>query len=502
MLDELSECALGGVVNQRRRRGRLWFLGRLGVGGSAPQEISKHTRLSAGSDAGDSFTPWSTSPASRCVQSPAVLPHHRLGRISVALALVAVLLLGLLVAAAQTPAPEENLPLAPAPDDRPEAVVADASVSPAPTPTRVVVASNESQFERVLHPLLNAAKRQRRAGAASDPTYWKRLDPRLNAARLNFLLFGYGETHEPPLTERAFIGSLTVFSYDYTTRQIDLVSLTHDIRAPEIERYLHDQGQAQVGPIKIDRAYYTGGFDLMRRGVEDATGLAIDFQLAFRESAIQGATDSVFDGLNVDVPLPFKVNAFYMDGVKYPAGEFQSGSQRLNGMQVIQFIKTVPVEEHYDPRLEHNARKHLVFRSIMEALKQHAGDVAFISRAALFFSGQVAQDSISYDFDLRTLLVDNLRNMVADIGRPDASDADMPGVLRTMYVVDPASGDGGVQWVQANAHDNPATRHDIDQHVYGELAMEVPYHGDPYATDLPTGYWSDVRTLVASRLAD
>ena len=54
---------------------------------------------------------------------------------------------------------------------------------------------------------------------------------------------------------------------------------------------------------------------------------------------------------------------------------------------------------------------------------------------------------------------------------------------------------------QANAHDNPITRRDVDQHVYGELAMEVPYHGDPYASDLPSKYWLDVRKLVATRLA-
>ena len=157
--------------------------------------------------------------------------------------------------------------------------------------------------------------------------YWKRLDPAPERHALNFLLFGYGETHEPPLTERAFIGSLTIFSYDYATRQIDLVSLTHDIRAPEAERYLHAPGPGrQVGPIKIDQAYSMGGFDLMRRTLEDATGLAIDFQLAFNESAIAGATDNVFGGLDVDVPLAFKVNAFYLDGEKYPAGEFQPGA--------------------------------------------------------------------------------------------------------------------------------------------------------------------------------
>jgi hypothetical protein len=373
---------------------------------------------------------------------------------------------------------------------------------PALTSTPVRPVGSDTQFERVLRPLLVEAKRHRQAGAAADVAYWTRNDPRLNSTRLNFLLFGYGETHEPPLTERAFIGSLTVFSYDYATRQIDLISLTHDIRAPEVERYLGARGEQQVGPIKIDRAYSFGGFDLMRHTLEEATGLVIDYQLAFRESAIAGATDSVFGGLEVDVPLAFEVNGFYLDGDKYPAGEFEKGRQHLNGVQVIQFIKTVPVEEHYDPALEHNARKHLVFRSLMDALREHAGDVAFLGRAALFFSGQVAQDSIAYDFNPRSLVVDNLRGLMADFTRPEARDKEVPGVARTIYVVDPASGDGSVQWVRANAVTNPVTQRDIAEHRYNELAMEVPYNGDPYADDLITGYWSDVRKLIASRLAN
>jgi hypothetical protein len=440
-----------------------------------------------------------------------VLPQHRLGRVLIALTFVACIVAATLIS--MTPsnsAEDELLVLAPLPIDTPEPILNVAAVAPARPAAAIAtaapprVATNETQFERVLHPLLVDAKRHRLANAAADPTYWKRLDPRLNATRLNFLLFGYGETHEPPLTERAFIGSLTIFSYDYATRQIDLVSLTHDIRAPEIERYLHSLGQQQVGPIKIDQAYPTGGFDLMRRTLEDATGLAIDFQLAFKESAIAGATDSVFGGLDVDVPLAFKVNAYYLDGEKFPAGEFQKGRQRLNGTQVIQFIKTVPVEEHYDLSLEHNARKHLVFRSLMETMRAHSSDVAFLGRAAVFFSGQVAQDSIAYDFDLRSLIVDNLRGMMVDFARPGTGPRDdsVPNVYRTLYVVDPASGDGGVQWVQANAHTNGFTQRDIAQHRYGELAMEVPYNGNPYADDLAAQYWSDVRKLIAARLAD
>jgi len=138
----------------------------------------------------------------------------------------------------------------------------------------------------------------------------------------------------------------------------------------------------------------------------------------------------------------------------------------------------------------------------MDAMSQQAGDVAFLGRAALFFSGQVAQDSIAYDFNVRSLLVDNLRTLMADFVRPEASNHEVPGVFRTLYVVDPASGDGGVQWVQANARDNPITQRDITEQTYRELAIEVPYHGDPYADSLVAQYWPDVRKLVATRLAD
>lgn len=435
-------------------------------------------------------------------------PRRRFGQVVLASAVAIVIGGAALVAAAPWSAPPAEDPAVVLAPPGPTDVATDlAAASTAPTlptaPTPLPTAARPidgTRFERLLRPFLEETRRRRQARAAADPQYWERVDPRLNATRINFLLFGYGETHEPPLTERAFIGSLTIFSYDYRTRSIDLVSLTHDIRAPEAERYLQQDGQTNVGPIKIDRAYGMGGFDLMGRTLEDATGLSIDFQLAFKESAIAGATDDVFQGLEVDVPMAFDVNAYYLDGAKYPGGSFAKGPQRLNGQQVIQFIKTVPVEAHYDAALEHNARKHLVFRAIMDALREHASDIGFLGRAAMFFGGQVTHDSLACDFNVGTLLVDNLRGLMTDFGRP-AADESMPGVARTLYVVDPASGDGGVQWVQANAATNPVTRRDVDQHRYGELAMEVPYHGDPYALDLVANYWSDVRKLIATRLA-
>jgi hypothetical protein len=160
----------------------------------------------------------------------------------------------------------------------------------------------------------------------------------------------------------------------------------------------------------------------------------------------------------------------------------------------------VPVEEHYDARLEHNARKHLVFRSLMDSLQRQVGDVRFLAKGALFFGGEVVSSAIAYDFDLRSLLLENLGQLISERDRPPAADTSVPTIARTLYVVDPLSGDGGVQWVKANARTNPVTQRDLDRNHYGETAMEVPYSGDPYAEDLVTGYWLDVRKLVAARL--
>lgn len=355
-----------------------------------------------------------------------------------------------------------------------------------------------------MQPFISEAKRLRAQRAKDDPQAAGRVDTELNRRRVNFLLFGYGETHEPPLTERAFIGSYTVVSYDYRRGALDLVSLTHDIRAPEIERYQQSRQTDGVGPIKIDRAYQFGGFDLMRTTLENATGLAIDFQIAFAEAGLASATDQVFGGVQVDVPLPFEVNAFYLDGKKYPKGSFAPGLQTFDGTRVLQYIKTVPVERVYDKRLEHNARKHQVMRGFTQRLRERSNDVGFWLGALRFVNGEVGSGTIAYDFDVKALLANNLGEIAASVGAAlgrSESSAGVPEVDRTVYVVDPSSGDGGVQWVNANAATNPATRADLAAGRYVDTAMEVPYAGDPYAANLATGYWPDVRRVVRQRIA-
>lgn len=355
-------------------------------------------------------------------------------------------------------------------------------------------------FDTLLTPFINEAKKRRADLVKHDPAYLQRVDPALNQGRINFLLFGYGESHEPPVTEKAIIGSQTILSYDLRTHQVAILSFTHDIRAPEIEREMFKRG-IQTPPIRIDQAYNVGGFKLMRQVMEDATGLAIDFQITFKDSVLQDLVDQVFQGVRVDVPMAFDVQPFYLDDKKYAQGHFDKGLQTLNGRQVIQFIKTVPVDAGaYDKTLEHNARKALVLQALLQSLTQNYADRGFWLRASGLVASQLVSGAIVYDFDPLALIVNNIGATTAGLQRAlNATSLNVPRIAREKYIVDSAQGDGGVQWVKANAAENPITQKDIESGVYPSLDMEVPINANPYG-NLTQEYWTSVRALVRSAL--
>ncbi len=389
-------------------------------------------------------------------------------------------------------------------------IIPDSTTALKPEIQRVFASANlraddirsESMLDTLTMPFLNEARKRRAETAKTDADYFKRIDRELNLGRINLLLFGYGETHEPPLTEKAIIGSQTILSYNLRTRTLDIISFTHDIRAPEIERELTKRGQ-KPGAIRIDQAYNVGGFRLMRRTIENATGLAIDFQITFRDTVMQGLIDNVFDGITVDVPTTFEVHPFYLDGKKYERGRFEKGKQKLNGRQVVQFIKTVPVSESlYDPVLEHNSRKSLVFNALIESLRAQYTDYQFWMRASKFIGGEMISGAIVYDFDPFVLIVNNIAGTATSLQRAKQinDDVQFPRIDRSRYIVDAAHGDGGVQWVTPNAVDNPITQKDIDAGVYKPIDFEVPLNANPYG-DLVSEYWTSVRRLVKHALS-
>jgi len=142
----------------------------------------------------------------------------------------------------------------------------------------------------------------------------------------NFLLFGYGET-TAPITERAFIGSLTISRTTTKSQPSTWCRLPRHRRA-EIERFLAT-GPSRRCPIRSTTVTSTAAFDLMRRTLEDATG-GIDFELASTRTPC-GATDQCL-AARVDVRC-IQVNAFYFEGGKYRQGRSSKDHRKLSGLQ-------------------------------------------------------------------------------------------------------------------------------------------------------------------------
>jgi hypothetical protein len=385
------------------------------------------------------------------------------------------------------------------------------TATPTPTPLPTLTPTppaSESLFDVLFQPLVDEAQRQRAWRAAHDAGYAQRVNARLNEQRINILLFGYGETHEPPVTERAIIGSHTIISFDLTQRVADVISITHDTRAPEVERHLGILGKPKSA-TRIDQAFIFGGFALQRETLENVTGLCIDYQIAFDDLVIKEAVDNVYGGLEVEVPQTFTVHPFYLNGKKYPMGTFTQGRQKLNGLQVIQFIKTVPVAERaYDVSLEHNLRKHIIFEALLESFKTKSADPRFWVNVGKFAAGEIKNGTIAYDFDHTTLIKNQIGSVAMNLGKyavtsksSKAAGTSFPRLNKRRYIVDKTQGDGGVRWVDPKA-DDPYIRADIQNGVYAHFDMEVPYNGNPYAANLARDYWCSTRSLVQTALLD
>jgi hypothetical protein len=240
----------------------------------------------------------------------------------------------------------------------------------------------------------------------------------------------------------------------------------------------------------------------MRKTVEDATGLSVDFQIAFKDSLLLNLVDGVFGGIEIDNPADFKVQPFYLDGKMFEEGRFGKGRQPLNGTQTIQYIKALNTRR--DPSLERNVRKVIVFRALLDGTNQRCHDRDFWLRVSGFVVGQSSSKMIQFDFDPLALLVSNLPDVIASAGRfakGEGCDFGASRIGKALYVVDPTVGAGGVQWVSMEVLTNPIAKRDLDSGVYPDAGagMELPMNSNPYG-DLITEYWQSVRLLVKQTL--
>ena len=104
------------------------------------------------------------------------------------------------------------------------------------------------------------------------------------------------------------------------------------------------------------------------------------------------------------------------------------------------------------------------------------------------------------NFDLGTLLIGPIGQAPAGatLSLRDEVTTTLPPIQRTIYIHDPAAGDGGVRWVRGDP--TPYTQRDLARGVYRDLNMATPVGGNPTAVNLTSGYWHYLRASLKRKL--
>lgn len=384
-------------------------------------------------------------------------------------------------------------------------------------------------FNSFLEPFIEESKRLRLERKKTDPEYSRRVDEKLNSGRVTFVTISRGITHEPP-TEKAEIASMTIYSFDYVNGTFSTITLTHDLRAPEIERELMAKNlitKGQEGSVqKLDQAILNpnvGGFNLTRLVLEDATGLSIDFQIELHDTIIQRIVDKLFEGkLEVDVPVPVTLIEYYIGDEKFPRREFKKGPHLLTGSETVGFIKAIPTvgpgNPLYNTRMENAQRQSLVIDSILKAVKRKLSSsnnlekLTFLNNLRVLVNDLVKTKELSFDFNPIVLIANNFGGVIEEtikvILGGQRLNTDFPPKVSSPYIVDPACSKEGnespVHWVDKNHLGRPGEKNndaDLNNGVYpmGGNGFEVPFEGNPHG-DLVTEYWQRVRAYIRKEI--
>jgi hypothetical protein len=377
------------------------------------------------------------------------------------------------------------------------------------TPAAAVARPNNGQpllFDQFIQPLLDESAHRRAQWSTEDSQYAHSVDPDLNNQRLNIALLGFGEEHEQTYADTGI--SVTILSLNLQTWDLMSISLSRDIRAPELE----DQS-AQVPPrwpLTLRAAYRSGGFPEVRRVLEDATGLAIDFEVLMKDVFLRNYLERVSGPVEVVVPQDFATNVYRLDGVDHAPDFIPAGRQTLSTDKAMTFV----LGEVQDPQGradERSYRKDLLLRVLSCEARQHmaAHDAGFALNLARFSLDELRNQDLTSDFDLQLLtggLGSIATSFVTSRGSVDATFPQL-GSGRELVIHDEAFGDGGVRRVHYMALDpngyGIADSANVTQEIaLGSLApyMLIPLGGNPYSEDLVTDYWGSVRSLIRQRL--
>jgi len=360
-------------------------------------------------------------------------------------------------------------------------------------------------FAEYLKPFRAEAQRRRAQLSVTDGSYARRVDGQLNAGRVNFAVFGMGESTTNTYKEREV--SIMLVSID-ENNQMYTVSLSRDIRVPELEQRTEGIGRDSRDMRNV---YAQLGFDGARQVIEEATGLSVNYVVVVKDIFLYNYINELSGPITIEVLKEHQTTPFLLGGKSYDGAFFAPGVQTMDAETAMTYILSEdenPSGREDERSFRKNAVVSAFVANIQDALCHR--DVGFIIRLSALLARSLAVGDLQLNFD-QTLLLDGLSGVARRlILNPDDRELGIPRLLpeHQLVVHDPVFGDGGVRRVHAIAEDMADGGQLDDPRVQAEVRlgslpswMLVPVGGNPYTDDLVGDYWFAVRSLVATSLS-
>ncbi len=191
-----------------------------------------------------------------------------------------------------------------------------------PLPTPAGIESPEPEKSDFLSKIYDMIVSNRADRNATDPDFSRRVETEMNRNRINICMVGLDDVEGVPHADAIIVASL-----NKSTKKTTVVRIPRDLHAPEIDDMLGDPSIAW----RINGAYYAGGWDGVRKILEDATGLSQDFCFFYKFDGFRNYIEAL-GGIDVELDQQFIDNYSEIFATDYPGvPSLTPGKNHFNG---------------------------------------------------------------------------------------------------------------------------------------------------------------------------
>ena len=199
--------------------------------------------------------------------------------------------------------------------------------------------------------------------------------------------------------------TIMLVSYDPKENKAKVVSMPRDAYAVELPGF-------QI----INGAYRDGGFDLINKIVEDATGVPVHFAMKMKIEGFIESVAGILGEVEIDVPEEIDTSKTGYDGYN---DKFEKGKQKMNAERLTTYAR----ERVISGEQGRVKKQQEIFQAIIDqSLKKMKGSVpdalGLIFKTITTMRGQIDNGNIVTDFDVNSVIFNRLQTVVKDMGMP------------------------------------------------------------------------------------